>query len=313
MPNKLSASDFIERASEVHGGKYDYSRVVYVNNKEKVCIVCPEHGEFYQTPDAHMRGGGCQLCYNERRGRVHALTKEDFVGKAKKIHGDVYDYSLVDYVHSHSKVEIICQEHGSFFLTPNSHLCGRGCPLCSSERVQKRQSKGTEKFKADAYSVHGDKYDYSKAVYVNNKTKMRIICPKHGDFLQNANNHLRGVGCPHCRESKGESRIASILKDMGVEFVRQYKVQDALFADKVKCVFADFYIPSKRVFIEYNGEQHYEKRFFNKFSDSRRNLKEQQERDSLLEEYCSKHGVHLIVIPYWEYPNIDVIIKREFG
>ena len=136
MVKKLTISDFVKRAREVHGNKYDYSKVEYVNSKTKVCIICPKHGEFWQKPNRHLSGDGCPKCGIESRQKIRSLTTEDFVKKAREIHGDKYDYSKVNYVDTHTKVCIICPEHGEFWQTPADHLRGIGCPNCNSSKLE---------------------------------------------------------------------------------------------------------------------------------------------------------------------------------
>ena len=104
---KLTTADFIDRATKVHNGKYDYSLVRYESAKGKVVIICPVHGEFRQVSIRHLLGSGCPRCSNR-------ITTKDFIKKAMKVHGDKYDYSLVDYKTAYSKVTIICREHGKF-------------------------------------------------------------------------------------------------------------------------------------------------------------------------------------------------------
>ncbi len=131
MPKRLTKQDFVERARKVHGDKYDYSKVEYINTETKVCIVCPTHGEFWQRPSDHMRGIGCRLCYGNDK-----MTNEKFIEKAKKVHGDKYDYSKVEYVNSLEKVCIICPKHGEFWQAPAHHLQGQGCPICAESKLE---------------------------------------------------------------------------------------------------------------------------------------------------------------------------------
>ena len=127
---------FILKAKLVHNGKYDYSKVEYVNSKTKVCIICPEHGEFWQTPKSHLRGQGCRLCYNQRtKERLHKTT-EQFISESKLIHGDKYNYSKVEYKGCLEKVCIICPEHGEFWQTPLNHLQGHGCTKCQLSKME---------------------------------------------------------------------------------------------------------------------------------------------------------------------------------
>ena len=132
----LHGKKFIKKTREVHGDKYDYSKVEYVNNKTKVCIICPNHGEFWQTPADHLSGHGCTKCKGDKNREKLSISKDDFIKKARKVHGDKYDYSKVDYVNNYTKVCIICFEHGEFWQIPNSHLNGNGCPKCNSSKLE---------------------------------------------------------------------------------------------------------------------------------------------------------------------------------
>ena len=124
---------FISKAREIHGDRYDYSKVKYVNNKTKVCIICPEHGEFWQRPDKHLMGHGCTYCFSSFR-----QTTEQFIAKARKIHGDRYDYSKTVYGKNYrDPVCIICPEHGEFWQKPEKHLMGHGCQKCNYSSLER--------------------------------------------------------------------------------------------------------------------------------------------------------------------------------
>ena len=114
MSKKITTELFIKSAKEVHSDKYIYSKTKYVKSREKVIITCPKHGDFLQTPNSHLNGTGCPKCKDENIGNRCRLTTEEFISKSKNIHGEVYDYSKVDYRGGHEKVEIVCQVHGSF-------------------------------------------------------------------------------------------------------------------------------------------------------------------------------------------------------
>ncbi len=130
MPKKVTTDDFIKRASIIHKRKFDYSKTNYTNNRTKVCIICPVHGEFYQLPDNHLYGYGCFKCGKILMVKKQSSNNKHFIKKSKNIHGNMYDYSKVKYITAHKKVEIICKKHGSFFQKPNNHLNGRGCSMC---------------------------------------------------------------------------------------------------------------------------------------------------------------------------------------
>ena len=206
---KLTTEEFIKKAREVHGGKYDYSKVEYVNSTTKVCIICPIHGEFWQRPDIHLQGKGCTKCGRERIAASSSKSPKQFLQDAKKVHGNKYDYSKAKYVDWQTKVVIICPVHGEFTQFPSSHLQGNGCPKCGKERTSLRLTN--ESFIKKAKMVHGNRYDYSKVEYVGNKDKVCIICREHGEFWQEARMHLSGCGCPICAGRK-KMRTSDFIK-----------------------------------------------------------------------------------------------------
>ena len=195
MPKKLTLNDFVTRSNIVHNNKYDYHLSEYNGSKGKVKIVCPEHGIFEQRADQHLSGEGCPDCSPRK---LKTLSK--FISDAKSIHGDKYDYSLVEYHGSNVPVKIICPDHGVFEQLPYNHLSNKGCPVCGNLASSKKQSSGILSFVKKARAIHGDKYDYSKSMYVNSKTKLTIICPTHGEFEQTPDGHINNQnGCPCCK------------------------------------------------------------------------------------------------------------------
>ena len=194
----ITKDSFISRAKEIHGDRYDYSKVNYKKASEPVCIICPTHGEFFQKPRVHLAGCGCQKCFATPKS-----TTEEFIKKAKLIYGDKYDYSKVKYTGNKNKICVICPIHGEWFVTPNNFLRGSECPKCYGT-----PKLTTNEFIESAKKIHGDKYDYSRVIYDGNKKKVKIICPIHGEFLQSATSHLKGTGCPTC---SGREKITKEL------------------------------------------------------------------------------------------------------
>ena len=193
---KKTTIEFIEEAKKIHNNKYDYSKVEYINKRTKVCIICPEHGEFWQRPTDHLQGSGCYYC-GRKKCTGKKVTTDSFIETAKKIHGDKYDYSKVEYSNSKEKICIICPEHGEFYQLPTAHLQGQGCPKCKKYKIGKNKYN-TQIFIEKSKLIHGNKYDYSKVNYIDSITKVCIICPEHGEFWQEPNSHLRGNGCKKC-------------------------------------------------------------------------------------------------------------------
>lgn len=135
---KNTTDSFIEKAKKIHSDEFDYNKVNYVNNLTKVCVFHKKCGkEFYQTPHNHLKGRGCPYCCSTKSALTRTKTTNDFIKRAKEIHGDKYDYSKVAYINSKQKVCIICSIHGNFLQTPSSHLIGHGCPKCNQSKMEK--------------------------------------------------------------------------------------------------------------------------------------------------------------------------------
>ncbi|MCE5388267.1 MAG: hypothetical protein K0041_06775 [Acidithiobacillus sp.] len=209
----LTQEQFLEKVKEVHGEKYDLSEAVYTGRKVKVKVICGKHGPFWIVANNLFMGNGCPECGSEKRKKSLTSTTEAFIEKAKKVHGDKYDYSLVDYVSAKTKVRMVCPKHGEWMAEPNGFLCGRGCPKCGYERIGEKKAKSPEQFILDAISIHGDKYDLSETVYSDNKTKVKVICYKHGPWWVTPNNFLRGRGCPGCRTQGNKERFTSTTEE----------------------------------------------------------------------------------------------------
>ena len=283
--------DFIERAKLVHLDKYDYSLVVYINNKTHIDIICSKHGVFSQAPNEHLRGSGCPRCGFEKSSKLRSdIAKESFIGKALKTHNSKYEYSLVIYNKSYEKVIIGCPIHGIFKMSPNKHLKGHGCPKCKVDGL----FSTTKKFIDKAKLIHSDKYDYSLAEYITAKTRIDIICKKHGIFKQKPNDHLSRHGCPKCCQSSGEQIIGDYLDLNKIEYIGQYSFYDC---KNIKKLIFDFYLPEYNMCIEYDGIQHYESNVhFGGDEEFHKTLK----RDEIKDNYCIINNIKLYRIKHDE-------------
>ncbi len=248
MSKKLTIEEFIKKAESVHNFKYDYSKSIYVNNRIKIEIICPKHGSFWQNPNSHMRGSGCKKCSNNYRSKKRRTPLQRFIERANQIHNNKYDYSLVKYVNNSTKVKIICPIHGVFEQRPNNHLQGRNCLRCGYEINSQNFRKTLKQFIFDARLVHGDKYNYLMVEYVNDGTKVKIICPKHGEFYQTPTHHLGGQGCAKCSHhvSKGEKEVYNWLKSFNLNVETSNRTI-------LKPKEIDIYLPDFKLGIEYNG------------------------------------------------------------
>lgn len=298
---RKTTEEFKEEVSKIHGEKYDTSKVVYVNNKTKVCLICPIHGEFWITPHNCLMGQGCPKC-----GGSEKRTLESFINDSNVVHNFKYDYSKTEYNGIHEKVCIIChekdengEEHGEFWQAPNEHLHGQGCPKCRSKRIWESRGRITiDEIKEKLNSIFCGQYDYSLFTkYENSRMKIPIICKKHGVFIQSLDNHLQGHGCPKCAcvESKAENEIYKYVCGLiGDENVIK-KDREILDGKEL-----DIYIPCMRIAIEYNGLRWHSEEF-NKGNDYHLN--------KLLQ--CNSKGIKLIQIFEDEWlERKDIVLKK---
>jgi hypothetical protein len=188
---KKTTNEFIQKAKEIHGEKYSYDNLNYLNRITNVVITCRVHGDFEQQPKYHLKGFGCNLCSGKKK-----KTTNEFIQDAKKVHGERYNYDKTEYSDSDSKLTITCNKHGDFFQNAGSHLQGKGCPKCSGT-----QKLTTIDFINRAKEIHHNKYNYDKVNYINSQTKVSIGCQIHGYFEQIPKTHLEGSGCTNCSRS----------------------------------------------------------------------------------------------------------------
>lgn len=183
---------------QLHGDLYDLSETIFNGYDKPVTASCKIHGKFTTLARNLKEKKDCPRCGRDRSANAKYLDNAEFIRRSVLKLGDIYDYSLVDYKDSETKVKVICKEHGVFEVIPESHIQGRGCVTCSLLSASRKMSKDPQIALDDLIKVHGDRYDYSLFRYNGDKTKLEIICRKHGIFLQAYSNHRSGQGCPQC-------------------------------------------------------------------------------------------------------------------
>lgn len=239
MSKKLTLEYVIQKFKLVHGDFYDYSKFKYEDAKTKGIIICPKHGEFEQSYNTHSKGVRCPKCAKENIIRCgFKITKENFLERAERIHGDKYEYNLSNFNNNKSKIKIKCLIHGWFEQSVSNHLIGQGCPICGNIEKRNKSSLDKDNFIQCAIQVHGNKFDYSNVEYINNKTKVCIICPIHGEFWQTPNAHLNGNGCAKCigRNRSLEDFINEARKVHGDNY--DYSLSNYITSEikiKIKC------------------------------------------------------------------------------
>jgi len=242
-----STDKWIEKAKEKHGNdRFDYSKVEYINAYKEINIGCKTCGKYFkQSPTSHMNSEiGCDWCRKK-----HVYTTDEYIEEAKKIHGDRFDYSKVDYKSATEPIIIICGVHGEFLQTPSDHKNqGSGCKKCSNV-----YSPSTEEWIKWALDIWDDEYDYSKVDYKYASEKVIIICKKHGEFKCSPNNHIHATnptGCPSCVR-KGEGLVAEFLKSEFGEYSKEYTPP---FLESRRM---DYIVPKIDTCFEIDGEQHF--------------------------------------------------------
>lgn len=306
--------EFIKEASRVHNNKYDYSKVQFIDSSTKVCVICPKHGEFYVSPYHHMVGIGCGRCADDKMKEKYQNIRME---KLKEL-SDKFpnlDFSKSYPTKQNAKMLVTCKKHGDFYTTLSSllHKSKYGCPKCANEASSLKQRNTKEKFIEESNKVHNYKYNYDKVEYKNLRSKIIITCPIHGDFIQQAGNHISGEGCPFCKGSKGEGRIKEYLEYNNYNFQAQIKfnTKNEYGHDFI----ADFVVNynNYKIIIEYNGKQHYQAVSW--FGGNEK-FQIQTERDEIVRQFVLDHSENykLLEIPYeYNTSKIDNILDKYFS
>lgn len=203
MSRKLTTAEFIERCIAKHGNKFDYTKTTYVDQKTKVTITCPMHGDWECMPMNHtFHGNGCPSCGIRQRSADRTTSHDDFVAIASQLHAGKYTYPS-QYINSQTKIDIVCPVHGLFKMKPNAHTSGKqGCPQCANKH------KSNQQWIDDFVATHGDVYDYTNTVITKAHEKTTIRCKRHGEFKQTPAMHKSGQGCPQCGYTNHKGRYS---------------------------------------------------------------------------------------------------------
>ena len=373
-------NSFIKKAKEIHGDKYNYKTSKYISMFEKLDIYCNKCKKIFpQTPNDHIhKRNGCPICKINNLSDKFALEKDDFLKRAKKIHGDKYEYDLSNFVNSNTKIEVFCKIHNlKFEITPGKLLNGHGCYECGKDnirlnlkdvisqskkifknkynydnskifyknkktyftffckscnveveqRVDKHLKGGNCKycegaikdnkmFIRKAKKIHDNIYDYSNVKYKHHLKNVEIICKKHGPFMQTPKIHLGGSGCPSCSSSKGEKKIAKYLKLNNIKFIhdKPYSKYCKTKKEDEKLRF-DFFIPEIKLFIEYDGRQHFKAENYGSSKITRKErLNNEQKRDHRKNTLVSKNeNYKLLRIKFTDFDRINEILRVELN
>jgi hypothetical protein len=293
----------ISTFKKVHNNKYDYSKVEYINNHTKICVICPVHGKFYQTPKQHSRGQGCPQCAIDKRTIKNKKNKrakrkfntESYIVEAKRTHGNKYVYNKTEYKRLKDKITVTCPIHGDFEISAEKHLLGRGCKECLKSHLSDKFRKSNADFIKEAKLVHRNRYNYDKTEYKGADKPVTIICPTHGEFIQIAKSHLQGHGCSKCLKSHLEENVEKILTNRGVSFIYEYRPHWLKKYKNGQSI--DFYLPEYNTAIECQGIQHFEPV---EHFGGEKTLILIKERDKRKFLSCKNNGINLEYIIYNE-------------
>jgi hypothetical protein len=235
----LRRNRFIEKSKKVHGEKYGYDKVIYVDAQTTVEIYCNVHKEYYkQTPASHVRGTNCPKCTYMKMKKVFASTTKEFIEKSILLHGDKYGYEEVIYTNCGTKVKIYCRKHNDFFVqTPNTHLDGSGCPKCAWERVKTVRAFTNEEFVKKSIDTHGNNFDYADTKYVNSYTKVNVTCKKHNQSFEiRPSYHIHGTGCKVCKSENmkifREKTTENFIKKSQQIHGNRYNYEKSVYVNK---------------------------------------------------------------------------------
>ena len=237
---KLTTKDFITKAKSIYCNKYDYSKTNYTRWKSKIIIFCIEHQcEFIKIAHNHLNGSGCPICAKIKFNKKYGKTTKQFIKEAKKVHGNKYDYSKTKYTLCDNNVIIICKKHGEFSQRATRHLSGGGCKKCQYDNLPQNNPCTSQRLIEKFIEVHSNTYDYSKVVSGSQKTSVKIICKKHGEFKQKICYHIKGSGCPICTEDKSRLSHYEFLKRAvpihGNKYTYLTEYKNSITKMKMKC------------------------------------------------------------------------------
>ena len=310
---KMSQEKFIQIAKEIHGNKYNYDKVEYINHITKIKIYCKQCKKYFeQIPNNHIKGAGCKQCAVKER----TSNKQEFIKKAIKIHGNKYDYTDFEYIKSYIKSKIYCKQCNKYYLiTPNSHLNNKGCPKCAINNMAENNKLKFKEFKEKAVKIHGDNYEYNKENYKSKTEDMQIYCKTcQKYFTQKPSNHLSGRGCKICSSNKTQRELYNYITELIKAEINNREI--------IRPQELDIWIPSHNLAIELNGLYYHEENKIGKNYHYEKYLKCKENNIKLIQIFENewlerknqvKHYIQNLLKPAVEIPgNITKITKEQY-
>ena len=299
MSKKRTHKEFIDSMAKINTN----IKIVgeYVNNHTKIKCLCLIDNHLWEARPQHLlEGSGCPVCGRKKARKALLKTEKEFINEMKEINPNIK--IIGTYKTSRIKIECQCQiDNYIWSATPCSLLNGKGCPKCGGH-----VPKTTDDFINELKIINPNINVIDE--YINAKTKIKCRCLIDGNiWYANPTKLLRGTGCPICNVSKGEKKCADYFKAQNISYVSQFEYSDLLGIGGKNLKF-DFAIINKNQeilgLVEYDGEFHYKKQYYD---DS---YEIGQIHDAKKNDYCFKHNIPLLRIPYWEYDNVDIILDK---
>lgn len=304
----LTAKEFYRRVGIIYRNKsITFKRKRNVSMKTKITAICAKHGEITHTAEWWLNRKGCEYCNGK-------FFSGDWIKNAKAVHGDKYEYVGEAPKKYNSFIHYICHTHGLQKQRYNIHVQqGCRCSYCAG-RLPRLIEIRKENFLKKAHKKYGDLFTYNMDEYKNNDTPISITCSiHHYTFKTTPDTHIRhNGGCPVCAMSSGEYEIYVWLSQNKVSFKYQQNIPNENPDLDSAYLAVDFYIPSHNLFVEFNGEQHYkEVKYFRRHKEW--SFEKQQLRDQTLRDYCQRHGIRLLEIPFDQQGEIGELLKEAIG
>ena len=304
----FAAKEFYRRVGIIYRNKsITFKKKREVSMGTKITALCSKHGQITHTANWWLSRKGCEYCNGK-------FFPDDWIKNAKAVHGDKYEYVGEAPKTKMSLIHYICPKHGLQEQRYDVHVDQKcGCPYCSNyTRLPLGERK--ERFLKKANKKYGDLFAYNLDEYKNCDTPISVTCRIHKyTFKTTPDTVIRGNGgCPICAMSSGEYEIFAWLRKHGIENIPQYHICNENTNLDLNYLVVDFYVPSRNLFIEFNGEQHYKEiNYFKRDKDW--SLEKQQQRDQTLRDYCKQHNIRLLEIKYDQQGEIDNLLKETIG
>lgn len=294
MVKKKTNEEYINQIKRIHSDKdYNFEYINYINNKTNIKIYCNIHKKiFYKRADSFLKSkSDCPNCVIDNKKKLKKSQNEILIS-IKKVWGNTYDYTKMNYISANIPITIICKKHGEFKKRIYQHVIDKqGCKKC--------KFGDTNNFIKKSKKFHKEKYDYSKTIFNGIKKPVTIICKKHGEFTQStAISHLNGSGCPICKSSKGEKVISNYFSSNNIKYISQKRI---IFLDEL--IIFDFYLPLYDLYIEFDGKQHFINSLYGKKDINHK-------KDIIKNMYIAHKNLKLLRIHYKDKKIMIDIIKQ---